>query len=108
MTTSTALSVTHAARVGADLIDRGIAAGLPDRLSLTGCVTYSLDLGHHEQARIQFYGPDFSDVRAWASFLGADAEERAGFDQDGIVFCEAEAQVDGVWVRLTGNMRAAS
>ena len=108
MTTTTALSISHAARVGADLFDRAAAAGLPTHLSMSSLLgsdpTY---MRREEVVRFQFYGDDFSDIRAWATWLDVDAAESPGNDPS-VTFCRAEARVDGVRVELTSNLTAES
>lgn len=106
MTTTTALSISRAARVGASLLDAAASAGLPTNVSLTAHIDYDGTARlHREAARFQFYDDDFSDVQAWAAWLGVQAIERPGHEPE-VTFCDAETTVDGVHVKLTGNRRS--
>jgi len=94
MTTTTALSITTAARVLADVVDAGRDAGLPAPSNLH-TMTYA---AHSLSVR------DFGDVEAWAAWLGVATSRYLG--RDGTVeFCEAVAEREGVTFKVATNRK---
>ena len=96
--TTTAIRITAAARILADLVDEGIAAGLPE--------PYGISSLNYTEPDISF--SDFAEVDAWAARLGVTAETTTSDHDDYVVeFHEAKAVVDGIAVRITSNRRVA-
>lgn len=100
MTTTTALDITAAARVLADVVDAGVAAGLP--------VPYCIDAASHTHHRIGISSATcFEDVQAWADWLGVETQVcRSQQGDRAVEFCDAFAVRDGVEFSVSTNRTA--
>lgn len=94
MTTS---RLTHAARILADVVDAGLAAGLPAPFGISS-LSY---------ARPDISVSAFEDVAAWAEWLGVAASTSISKYDPEVEFCEAEAVCEGLTFRVVTNRRLA-